>query len=81
MNKFKFIDLLSLSTQEIIEEISTIELKVFNLRLKKATRQVFKASELKFSKKKLAQLKTLLTQRINEMKEKEKDTLTKLIGT
>ena len=76
MNKLKFTDILDLSTQEIIEEISTTELELFNLRLKKATRQTFKCHELKFLKKKLAQLKTLLTIKVNKIEEKENNTYT-----
>ena len=79
MTKPKFTDILSLSTQEIINEISVTELKIFNLRFKKATRQTFKSHELKFLKKKLPQLKTLLTKKVNEMEEQEKNTLNELI--
>ena len=71
MNKPKFVNILSLSTQKIIEEISSTELEIFNLRFKKATRQTFKPHELKFLKKKLAQLKTLLIIKVNEIKDKE----------
>ena len=53
-------DILSFSNQQIIEEISSTEIVIFNLRFKKATRQNFKSSELKSAKRKLAQLKTLL---------------------
>jgi ribosomal protein L29 len=39
--------------------ILEIETKLFNLRLKKATRQNFKVHEIKNLKRRLAQLKTL----------------------
>ena len=58
MNKPKFSEVISLSDEEIKKEIINIELEIFNLKLKKATRQTFKPHELKFQKKKLAHLKT-----------------------
>lgn len=63
----KFTDLLSLSTTEIYNAIVETETKLFNLRFKKATRQSFKSHEIKKTKRLLAQLKTLLTSRLQDL--------------
>ena len=57
----KFTDIFSLSNTEISEAIIETENQLFNLRFKKATRQSFKIHEIKNTKRRLAQLKTLLT--------------------
>lgn len=57
----QFTDIISLSKTEISEAIIETETKLFNLRFKKATRQSFKPHEIKNTKRRLAQLKTLLT--------------------
>ena len=62
----KFKDIISLSNQEISKEIIKTEDTIFNLRFKKATRQNFKVHELKKGKRRLAQLKTLLTIRLQK---------------
>lgn len=59
MNLSKFNTIISLSNDEIIKEICSIENIIFNLQLKKSTRQTFKVHELRNNKRKLAQLKTL----------------------
>ena len=59
----QFTEIISLSNTEISEAISKIENELFNLRFKKATRQNFKSHEIKHKKRRLAQLKTLLTLR------------------
>ena len=61
MNFLRFKDILLLSNLEILNLINNIELKLFNLRLKKITYQSFNSHEIKYMKRKLAQLKTLLT--------------------
>ena len=61
MSLSKFTDLASLSTTEITEAIIETENQLFNSRFKKATRQSFKSHEIKNAKRKIAQLKTLLT--------------------
>ena len=66
----QFTDIISLSNAEISEAIIETENKLFNLRFKKATRQNFKAHEIKFAKRRLAQLKTLLTSRLNNLEQK-----------
>ena len=57
----QFTDIISLSNIEISEAIIETENELFNLRFRKATRQNFKSHEIKYKKRKLAQLKTLLT--------------------
>ena len=59
----QFTDIISLSNTEISEAIIETETELFNLRFKKATRQNFKSHEIKHKKRRLAQLKTLLTLR------------------
>ena len=60
----KFTDNLSLLDTEILESIKKTENHLFTLHFKKATRQNFKSHEIKLTKRKLAQLKTLLTTRL-----------------
>ena len=61
----KFNILTSLSNEEILEAIIETEKELFSLRFKKATRQSFKPHKIKETKRRLAQLKTLLTFRLN----------------
>ena len=63
----QFTDIISLSNTEISEAIIETENELFNLRFKKATRQNFKPHEIKHKKRLLAQLKTLLTLRLEEL--------------
>ena len=65
----KFNELRGLSNLEIADSILKLEKELFTLQFRKATRQSFKSHEIKATKHKLAQLKTLLTLRI-ELKEK-----------
>ena len=65
----QFTDILSLSTTEISEAIIETEDKLFNLRFKKATRQSLKSHEIKHTKRRLAQLKTLLTVRLANLEQ------------
>jgi large subunit ribosomal protein L29 len=65
----QFTDILSLSNIEISEAIIETETELFNLRFKKATRQSFKSHEIKYNKRRLAQLKTLLTLRLENLEE------------
>jgi large subunit ribosomal protein L29 len=67
----QFTDIISLSNAEISEAIIETENKLFNLRFKKATRQNFKSHEIKFAKRRLAQLKTLLTSRLQDLEQKK----------
>jgi len=66
-----FTDIISLSNTEISEAIIKTEKQLFNLRFKKATRQSFKSNEIKVAKRRLAQLKTLLTLRLQNFEEKD----------
>ena len=52
-----FTKIASFSNTEISEAIIETENKLFNLRFKKATRQSFQSHQIKYSKRKLAQLK------------------------
>lgn len=67
----QFTDIISLSNSEISEAIIETENELFNLRFKKATRQNFKSHEIKHTKRRLAQLKTLLTLRLKELEQKD----------
>ena len=66
----QFTDIISLSKTEIAEAIIETENKLFNLRFKKATRQNFKSHEIKDTKRRLAQLKTLLTLKLENQEQK-----------
>ena len=67
----QFSEIISLSNAEISDTIIETENQLFNLRFKKATRQNFKSHEIKFAKCRLAQLKTLLTSRLQDLEKKE----------
>jgi large subunit ribosomal protein L29 len=75
----KFNDIKTLSTLEISQEIIKTEKTLFDLRFKKATRQPFKSHEIKNAKRRLAQLKTILTARIDVVEETKSNTIDKLI--
>ena len=68
----QFTEIISLSNTEISQAIIETENELFNLRFKKATRQNFKSHEIKYTKRRLAQLKTLLTLRLENLEQKEK---------
>ena len=65
-----FTEIQTLSNTEILENIHETENKLFNLRFQKATRQNFKSHEIKNLKRRLAQLKTILTLRSQRIEEK-----------
>lgn len=65
----KFTDIISLSNLETSEAIIETEKRLFNLRFKKATRQNLKSHEIKHTKRQLAQLKTLLTLRLESLEQ------------
>ena len=67
----QFTEIISLSNTEISEAIIETENALFNLRFKKATRQNFKSHEIKSTKRRLAQLKTLLTLRLESLEQKD----------
>lgn len=64
MNLPAFIEISSLSDTEMLEAIRQTENQLFHLRFQKATRQSFKSHEIRYAKRRLAQLKTLLTLRL-----------------
>jgi large subunit ribosomal protein L29 len=68
----QFTDIRALSNAEISEAILETENQLFNLRFKKATRQNFKSHDVKHTKHRLAQLKTLLTIRLENFEQQEK---------
>jgi large subunit ribosomal protein L29 len=72
----QFSNIISLSNTEISEAIIETENQLFNLRFKKATRQSFKSHEIKHTKRRLAQLKTLLTLRLQSLEQKENNLIT-----
>jgi large subunit ribosomal protein L29 len=63
----KFTILESLSNKEITEAIAETRKELFSLKFKKATRQTFKPNKIKITKCRLAQLKTLLSLRLNSI--------------
>ena len=67
----QFTDIISLSNIEISDAIIETENKLFTLRFKKATRQNLKSHEIKHTKRQLAQLKTLLTIRLESLEQPE----------
>ena len=69
MSLSKFADIIVLSNDQISEAIIETENQLFNLRFKQATRQNFKSHEIKNAKRRLAQLKTLLTSRLETLQE------------
>ena len=73
MSLSQFRDIISLSNKEISEEIMKTEKEIFNLRFKKATRQSFKSHNIKHTKRRLAQLKTLLTLRLENLEQIKKN--------
>jgi large subunit ribosomal protein L29 len=73
MGLHTFTDIISLSNTEISEAITETENQLFNLRFKKATRQNFKSHEIQNAKRRLAQLKTLLTLRLQDLEQKKED--------
>lgn len=62
----KFSEIISLSTSEISNTIIETESQLFNIRFKKATRQTFKSHKIKNKKRRIAQLKTLLTMKLQK---------------
>jgi large subunit ribosomal protein L29 len=63
----KFSVLKSLSNKEITEAIVETQKELFFLKFKRATRQAFKPNQIKMTKCRLAQLKTLLSLRLNSL--------------
>ena len=64
MSRVQFNEMRALPNSEISQAIIQTEQELFQLQFKKATRQSFKPHEIKNAKRRLAQLKTLLTLRL-----------------
>ena len=79
MNMVQFNEMRTLPNSEISEAIIEAEKELFDLQFKKATRQPFKPHEIKCVKRRLAQLKTLLTMRLDNLEKKRSNTIIKLL--
>jgi large subunit ribosomal protein L29 len=75
----KFNEITKLSNNEIAENIIKTEKDLFNLKFKQATRQPFKAHEIKYAKRRIAQLKTILSLRLNVLEKNESSSLSNTI--
>jgi large subunit ribosomal protein L29 len=75
----QFNEIKGLSNLEISDAIIKTEKELFNLKFKKATRQPFKSHEIKFTKRRLAQLKTVLTLRLDALEQTSPDAIVNLI--
>ena len=75
----KFNEIQALSNLEISDAIIKAEKELFNLKFKKATRQPFKSHEIKFTKRRLAQLKTVLTLRLDALEQTNTNAIVDLI--
>ena len=75
----QFDEINGLSNGEISDAIIKAEKELFSLKFKKATRQPFKSHEIKFTKRRLAQLKTVLTLRLNALEQTNKNAIVNLI--
>ena len=75
----QFNEIKELSNLEISDAIIKAEKELFNLRFKKATRQPFKSHEIKFAKRRIAQLKTVLTLRLNALEQTNNNALVNLV--
>ena len=75
----QFNDIKKLSNVEISEAIITTEKELFNLTFKKATRQPFKSHEIKYAKRRIAQLKTLLTLRLDALEKTTENAVSNIV--
>jgi large subunit ribosomal protein L29 len=75
----QFSDIKTLSNVEISEAIIKTEKELFNLTFKKATRQPFKSHEIKSAKRRIAQLKTLLTLRLEALEKTTDNAVNNLV--
>ena len=75
----QFNDIKELSNIEISDAIIKTEKELFNLKFKKAIRQPFKSHEIKFTKRRLAQLKTILTLRLEALEQSNSNAVANLI--
>jgi large subunit ribosomal protein L29 len=79
MSIVQFNEMIALPNSEISKEIIQTEKELFQLQFKKATRQPFKPHEIKYAKRRLAQLKTILTLRLDALEKNSPNTVTKVI--
>ena len=79
MNFPQFTDIKRLSNTEISKNIIQIEKELFDLKIRKATRQPFKSHEIKYAKRKLAQSKTILSIRLNKLEKVNENAIVNLI--
>ena len=79
MSIVQYSEIITLPNFEISKAIIETEKELFNLQFKKATRQPFKTHEIKHTKRHLAQLKTILTLRLDRLEKKRSNTVMKLI--
>jgi len=70
MSTVQFNEMVALPNSEISKTIIETEKELFQLQFKKATRQPFKPHEIKRAKRRLAQLKTILTLRLDALEKK-----------
>ena len=75
MDFLKINDIKGISNTEIAKNIIQLEKKLFDLKFKKATRQSFKSHEIKYIKRNITQLKTILTQRLNKLDQTKRNAL------
>jgi ribosomal protein L29 len=71
MGLAKFTEIVEFSNNQISEAIIEAETELFNLRFRQATRQSFKSHQIKNTKRRLAQLKTLLTLRLQNLEQED----------
>ena len=75
----QFNDIKTYSNLEIAEAITRTEKELFNLIFKKATRQPFKSHEIKYAKRRIAHLKTLLTLRLASLETTTDNTVSNIM--
>ena len=64
MRRPEIIEITQFDDNKIREEILQKQKELFNLKFKKATRQPFKSDQIKKTKRRIAQLRTILGDRI-----------------
>ena len=74
----QFNEIKGLSNIAISDAIIKAEKELFNLNFKKATRQPFKSHEIKFTKRRIAQLKTVLTLRLDALDQTDSNAVANL---
>ena len=79
MNIPKFDEIQFISNIRISELIIKAESELFNLKFKSATRQSLKPHKIKYLKRKIAHLKTLLTSRLDLTQRSQPNSLINLI--